>query len=309
MSFYYSTQAELRSCLERLSGFKVAVQYSPELAIISYLDHGMAQNLERAGMTLVSSAGLIQRTESLLDQEMIQSHEAAAGHLYGIVKTVWERICVDFPAKTLNEGDVQSWIVKEFSGRGLETDHPPIVAAGVHSGNPHYAPENGGAPLKKGEVLQLDLWAKKPGGIYADISWVGVLADEVPPEVARVFSAVASARDGCIDFINSRLSRNRQVEGREVDIHARRILEEHGYGGFIQHRTGHSIDTASHGAGVNLDASEFPDPRKLIEGACFSVEPGIYLDAFGVRTEINAYIQNKKAVVSGGEPQQQILTL
>ena len=183
------------------------------------------------------------------------------------------------------------------------------MAAGTNSANPHYAPVNGGAKLKKNEILQLDLWAKQRDGIFADISWVGILAQNPPPEIERVFSVLATARDGALSFINSRLSEKLTVEGREVDTHVRNIIETNGYGRYLEHRTGHSIDQQSHGSGVNLDAIEFPDSRRLLEGSCFSIEPGIYLEAFGLRTEINAYVENGKAIISGGEPQMQLLTI
>lgn len=308
-SFVYASQYELRSCLKRYSGLKVAVQYSQDLAIISYLDHGTALNLKQAGVSLASSATLVQRIESLFDKAMIASHETAARHLYEIVDVVWTRIKTDFSQTELREGDVQSWILDEFTERGLETDHPPIVAAGAHSADPHYAPQDGGAPLKRSEVLQLDLWAKVPGSVFADISWVGFLDTNVPPEIDEAFSAIVSARDGSIDLINSKLAEHRQVTGKEVDLHARRIIEEHGFARFIKHRTGHSIDTECHGSGVNLDSVEFPDSRRLLEGSCFSVEPGVYLSSFGLRTEIDAYISDGKAVVSGNKPQSRILTL
>lgn len=269
----------------------------------------MAVNLEHAGINLVSSARLIQRLMSLLDGPGIRSHKEAADHLYSIVETVWRRIGDSFATAALREGDVQQWILDEFKRRGLITDHPPIVAAGLHSADPHYATVEGGKYLEKGEVLQLDMWAKLPEGIFADISWVGVLAAEAPPDVEKAFRTLVCARDGCVDFINSRLSAGIPTEGREVDAWARDIIGKQGYARFVKHRTGHSIDTQCHGSGVNLDSIEFPDSRALLEGSCFSVEPGIYTDTFGLRTEINVYIKDGRAVISGGEPQNRILTL
>jgi Xaa-Pro dipeptidase len=308
-AFIYSSQKELITCLARISGKKVAVQYSKDLAIISYLDYGMAENLKDAGITLVSSATLLQRLQSTLDEKMISSHETAANHLYEIVKIVWDRVRATFPSSSLTEGEVQRWILNEFEERGLETDHPPVTASGVHSADPHYAPVGEGALLEKEEVLQLDMWAKLPGGIFADISWVGYLGEKAPPEVEAVFAALVSARDGCVELINSRLSKKCSVEGKEVDTHARGIIESRGYGRFLMHRTGHSIDTRCHGSGVNLDAVEFPDSRFLLEGSCFSIEPGIYTPTFGLRTEIDVYISAGVPVVSGAKPQHRVLTL
>ncbi len=204
---------------------------------------------------------------------------------------------------------MQKWILDEFDSRGLEADHPPIVGAGSHSADPHYSPVSGGERLQKDHVLQLDLWAKQPDGIYADISWVGFLGTKVPAQVQRAFDVLVAARDGCVDFINSKFAEHLPVKGGEVDAVARGIIEENGYGRYLRHRTGHSIDTESHGSGVNLDSVEFPDSRMLLEGSCFSVEPGVYMDTFGLRTEINVYISAGRAVVSGGKPQTRILTL
>ena len=308
-AFIYSSQKELNICLARISGKRIAVQYSKDLAIISYLDHGMAENLKDAGASLVSSATLIGRLQSTLDERMIASHEAAANHLYEIVPIVWDRIRGTFPSASLTEGEVRRWILDEFDKRGLETDHPPVTASGAHSADPHYSPTEGGTPLEKDEVLQLDLWAKLPGGIFADISWVGYLGKKAPREVEAVFAALVSARDGCVAFINSRLSNGGTIEGREVDAYARDIIETRGYGRFLKHRTGHSIDTRCHGSGVNLDSAEFPDSRLLLEGSCFSIEPGIYTETFGLRTEIDVYISEGKPVVSGAKPQDRVLTL
>lgn len=308
-AYLYSSQAELKTCLARFSGREVAVQYSTDLAIISFLDHGTAENLKAAGITLVSSGTLIQRLESTLNPEMVESHEAAADHLYEIVAVAWDRIKTSFPTGSLTEGEVQKWILDEFDRRGLLTDHPPIVAAGVHTADPHYAPVGKGAPLIENQLLQLDMWAKSPGGIFADISWVGFLGEDVPGDAEDIFDTLISTRDGCVEFINSRLSGKESIEGREVDARAREIISSRGYDRYIKHRTGHSIDTECHGSGVNLDSIEFPDSRLLIEGSCFSIEPGIYTDTIGLRTEIDVYISDGKPVVSGGEPQARILTL
>lgn len=309
---YYSSGAELDTLLRAAGIGRIAVQYSRNLPIISYLDHGTALRLEALGFTLVSSAGLIQRTVGLLSDAGIAAHERAAGHLYAIVTIVWKRLQEAARAgtlTTLTEGDLQQWILKEFDVRSLETDAPPIVAAGVHSADPHYSPIGKGKRLEPGEVLQLDLWAKESGGsgIYADISWVGVLSDTVPPEVERAFDAVRSARDEAVRFILDGLSMDRPVMGKEVDLAARARLTAAGYEPYLRHRTGHGIDTEPHGSGVNLDGIEFPDERLLLDGSCFSVEPGVYLPEFGLRTEINVYIRNRNAVVSGGTPQQSLL--
>jgi Xaa-Pro aminopeptidase len=201
----------------------------------------------------------------------------------------------------------------EFERRLLITDHPPLAAAGVHSANPHYDFSGPGALIAGGDIVQLDLWAreKTPGAIYADISWVGFFGKRPPPEAERAFADLVRVRDSIRDFIEgeleSRGKQGRELSGAEADQAARAMLTELGYGGALKHRTGHGIDTECHGSGVNIDGVEFPDPRPILEGSCFSLEPGIYFAGFGLRTEINVYVQKRKPVISGKKPQYRLL--
>jgi Xaa-Pro aminopeptidase len=158
-------------------------------------------------------------------------------------------------------------------------------------------------------VLQLDLWAKEnvPGSIYADISWVGVLDTVVSQIAETVFRTVVEARELAVRFIGQSLAGGTSVSGQEVDREVRSFIERSGYGANLRHRTGHGIDQEVHGFGVNLDSVEFPDSRLLLEGSCFSVEPGLYLDEFGMRSEVDVYISGGKPVVSGKKPQSELL--
>jgi Xaa-Pro aminopeptidase len=246
-----------------------------------------------------------------LDAEGIASHCRTAVHLYEIVEETWSQVCVAIQSGgTLTEGQVQSWMVEQFRQRELATNHPPIVACGPHAGDPHYAPEGGGSPLVPGTVLLLDLWAKEAGpeSIFADITWTGVLDTQIPPPVQAAFETVRDARDHGLAYIRDRLAAGEAVEGCAVDVQVREVLRSRGFGDHLRHRTGHGIDTDDHGSGVNLDCVEFPDHRLLLEGSCFSIEPGVYLPEFGIRSEIDVYIQNGEAVVSGKAPQRSLLT-
>jgi Xaa-Pro aminopeptidase len=298
-----------------------AAQFSPDLPAISFLDHGQALLLEECGFELCSSVDLIQLFLGVLDEEGIRSHEQAADKLYLIVDKIWQRIqremCRDEAITVaVTEGQVQDWILALFDQMGLISDSPPLVAAGPNSADPHYSPpqssassgETRGAVLKRGHVLQLDLWARedRANSIYADISWVGILDTHVPEECGAVFDVLCQARNLAVAFIEERWGE--PLKGQDVDRAVRRFLKECGYGAYLKHRTGHGIDTQVHGFGVNLDDVEFPDSRKLLEGSCFSVEPGLYLTEFGMRTEIDVYVRNGRPVVSGGTPQNELLT-
>lgn len=312
---YASRSQFLRHLRDMAAGLQqVAAHFSPELPAISFLDHGTASLLQDCGFSLHSASSLIQRVLGGLDQAGIDSHRRAAEHLYNIVAAVWERIGKEMrSAGTVWETTVQGWILGMFEELGLITDSAPIVAVGPHSGDPHYSPATGdsehGAPLQYGQVLQLDLWAKEraAGAIYADISWVGFLDSRIPQQIETVFNTVVEAREQAFNFIDQSLAAGTAVSGAQVDREVRRLIEDRGYGANLRHRTGHGIDEEVHGFGVNLDSVEFPDPRSLLEGSCFSIEPGLYLDDFGMRTEIDVYIAGGRPVISGKKPQFQLL--
>lgn len=303
----YQSRVEFIAALRGLAGARWGAHISDTLPAISLLDAGLAHTFEAAGLGLCSAAGLVQRFKGLLDTEGIASHERAAQHLYDMVALAWERVR---DAHTLHqplcEGDIRGLFLDEMHRRGLISDHSPIVGAGVNSGNPHYDFSGAGATFVEGDVIQFDLWAKEaaPAAIYADISWVGIFAREVPPRVEQVFTDLVSAREGAYRFIAER----RALSGADVDRKMRELLINMGYASALRHRTGHGIDTEVHGSGVNMDSVEFPDSRPLLEGSCFSLEPGLYFAEFGLRTEIDVYIENGKPVVSGKDRQFNILT-
>jgi Xaa-Pro aminopeptidase len=304
---FYQSREELLALLAPLAGKRWGCHFSPHITAVSYLDAGTAAMLREAGLTLVPAEGLLQRFKGLLDAEGAASHERAAGHLYEIVDRAWEAARRTFAGGApLYEGDLRRLMLDEFAKRGLATDHPPIVAAGKNSANPHYdSGADRGAVIMENDVVQFDLWAKEtqPGAVYADIAWVGVYGTSAPPAITGAFANVVQAREGAYQFIKDELAAGRRPEGAGVDRKAREILARLGCAGAIRHRTGHGIDTEVHGSGVNIDSVEFPDARLLLDGSCFSLEPGIYFTGFGMRTEIDVYIQDGAPRISGGDRQ------
>jgi Xaa-Pro dipeptidase len=311
----YGDRTSFKDLLKKYAqkGPEVALNYSPSFPQASFIDHGTVLLLTAMGFKAHPSHNLIPKVLSSLSQAQLRLHERAAGALYRIVAEIWRRVREGFSSKSvlLYEGDVHAWVVELFKAHGLTTDSALIIGTGRHTALPHYMPSGKGARLTAGDLLQIDIWGKldSEGGIYADISWVGVLSRTVPPAFGRVFDTLVRARDAAVDHIRQCLKNNARVSGAAVDGVADGILRQAGFGGNIKHRTGHSIDTEVHGAGVNIDAGEFPDTRLLCEGSCFSIEPGLYFRDFGMRTEIDVYIHNNNAVISGGTPQTAILTL
>jgi Xaa-Pro aminopeptidase len=303
----YHGREELLGALRILGGKRWGAHISDTLPVVSYLDRGTAAMLDSAGLDLASAAGLIQRFKGLLDDEGVASLERAAVVLYETVDLTWETARKAYRDKTpLCEGNLLQVMTAAMESRGLVTDHPPIIAAGANAGNPHYAVAGAGAPVREGDVVQFDLWAKEQGprAIYADISWIGVFAPGPAPEHEKAFKDLIAVREGVYDYIASAISAGRFVSGAMADARARDALTGLGYGPAIKHRTGHGIDTQCHGSGVNIDCWEFPDHRPILEGSCFSLEPGIYFPGFGMRTEIDVYIQAGRAVISQGNRRQ-----
>ena len=309
---FYVSRRELAAILKSLAGKSWGVQVSENLPAISYLDAGTAAFFRKAGLKLVSAAGLIQRSKALLDEKAIASHERSSVQLYGIVDEAWKKVKSAYHSrKPVWEGDLRSFILSEIKHRGLYADHEPIVAAGPNAGNPHYDFSGRGAKIRGGDVIQFDLWAKEKNdkAIYADISWAGFFGTDIPPLIEKNFSDLVSAREGALAFIEDEFRQGSRPSGAMVDRKARDILIKKGYRENLKHRTGHGIDTEVHGSGVNIDSVEFPDERLLLDGSCFSLEPGIYFKDRGFRTEIDVYISRGKPVVSGKSRKRQFTLL
>jgi Xaa-Pro aminopeptidase len=123
-----------------------------------------------------------------------------------------------------------------------------------------------------------------------------------------VFAAVAGARDAAVSLVQERARAGQDVRGFEADRAARQVLVDAGFGACIAHRTGHNLGESVHGKGAHLDDTETHDERRLVPGTGFTVEPGLYLGDFGVRSEINVYRDHHEAVVTGAR-QEAIVSL
>ena len=303
----YGSLDELNKNLLRLIGRarRVAMQYSPRNAIpyVSLVDAGTVEMVRAQGCAVVSSADLVQRFEACWSPEQFQSHLEAGQVIDRLVQEAFAHAAAQIRAKaTLTEYELQQWILKKFGANSVITEEPPIVAVGPHSGDPHYEPNPAkSAPIREGDLLLLDVWGKltRPGSVYYDITWVGYLGATIPGKYERIFDHVREARDRAIAFIQQELSKGRAVKGWQVDRVARDVITEAGYGKYFVHRTGHSIGQEVHGNGANMDSLETHDSRSILPHSCFSIEPGIYLKEFGIRSEVNVYIDGREARVTG----------
>jgi len=284
---------------------RLAMEYSPNGAIpyLSRLDAGTAELIRARGFEIVSPGDLVQRFEAAWTPAQLDTHMRASAALYRIKDRAFERARRALQdGERLTEFDLQQQMVRWFGEEGLVSDSAPDVAFGANAGNPHYLPSSAQtAVIGSDQVLLLDLWGKTKdaGAVFADITWVGFTGSRVPDETARAFDAIVRARDAAVALVEEAAMTGRELHGWEVDRAARGVLEQSGYRDHILHRTGHSLGESVHGNGVHLDDYETHDDRRILPGTGFTVEPGLYFDSFGVRTEINVFRRERDAIVSG----------
>ena len=312
----YASREQLDAALTKVLGgrSRIAMEYSPGCAIpyLSRVDAGTAEAIRQRGVEIVSSGDLVQRFESCWTAQQLASHERASDALHRIKDRAFATARAALRNRMLlTEYDLQQQMVKWFENEGLTSDSPPVVAAGANAGNPHYLPtaERSSAILAE-QILLLDLWGKfaTPGAVFADITWVGFTGDDVPQGPSDAFRAVLAARDAAVSCVEDAARSGHDLRGWEVDRVATAVLETAGFGEHILHRTGHSLGTQVHGNGAHLDDYETHDDRRLLPGAGFTIEPGLYFETFGVRTEINMFRAERDARVTGPR-QTAIITL
>jgi Xaa-Pro dipeptidase len=312
----YSGWEELHKSLAKLlSGARtIAMQYSPDnnIPYIGLVDAGTVESIRKLKKKVVSSADLVQKFEAAWSDAQLDAHLEAGKRIDRICRESFARAAKFVrEGKPLKENELQAWILEQFREARLVTAEPPIVAVQPNNGNPHYEPHAATAlPIRAGDLLLLDMWAKldAPDSVYYDITWVGYLGERVPDSYATIFKIVRQARDKAVEFVKESVARGREIRGWEVDRVARETIRKAGYAKSFVHRTGHSIGREVHGNGANMDSLETRDDRKIIPGTCFSIEPGIYLPEFGIRSEVNVYVGEREARVTGAV-QTEILAL
>jgi len=312
----YSSWTEQREHLRKMleGKHRVAMQYSPlnDIPYIGLVDAGTVELVRSFGVEVVSSADLVQMFEARWSDAALASHLEAGKAVHAAINGAFAAIRASVRAgKILSEYDVQQEMMRIFAANGVTTDEPPIVAVNANAANPHYDPTRDSAlPIREGDFVLLDVWAKqsKPGAVYFDVTWTGFVGERVPSRYAEIFSIVREARDAAIALAKDAMQKGNPLYGYQVDDAARAVIQRAGYGDQFVHRTGHSIGEDVHGNGANMDNLETHDSRRVVPGTCFSIEPGIYLDDFGVRSEVNVYVEEHDARVTG-EAQQEIVPI
>lgn len=306
----YSTWQEMEAAVEKMlsRSYTVLMEYSRRGALpyLSKVDAGTADIVREFGVEIKSSANVLSHFVGIWSNEQVKLHLEAARALEEIVNEALSYAQESLSSgKVLNECELQAFLIEGLEKRDLETEHPPIVAVGPHAADPHYSPnEKQALELKLGQVLLIDIWAKKiaPHSVYADITRMAHLG--APSERAQqVFKVVREAQKQALSLVRERFGKGEKIEGWEVDELCRSYITQEGFGEYFTHRTGHNIDQQDHGPGAHLDNFETQDVRALLPKTCFSIEPGIYLPGeLGVRLECDVYIHDEgQVIVTGGE--------
>jgi Xaa-Pro aminopeptidase len=289
------------------------MQYSPNCAIpyVSLVDAGTIELVRSNRIEVISSADLVQQFEAVWTDAQFSLHMEAGRLVDGIRHEAFELIgCRLHAHQPVTEYEVQQFIRERFRDLQLTTDHGPVVAVNRNASNPHYEPTRDlCSHIQGGDVVLVDLWAKRevPDAVYYDITWTGFCGDLAPEPVQKVFQSVKAARERASDFAIEKAKRSEPFRGFEVDDAARELIVQQGYGEYFFHRTGHSLGTEVHGTGANMDNLESHDDRQVLPNSCFTVEPGIYLPEFGIRSEVNIFVQTDTARVTGEQQQSLIL--
>ncbi|CUI17337.1 hypothetical protein PNK_1730 [Candidatus Protochlamydia naegleriophila] len=318
VKWLYKSWQELEKLLFSITveNAKIAMEYSPynALPIISKVDAGTIELMRKNGAEVVSSANLLQRYTSVWSESQLQGHLAAADVLNEIVDRTWAFIELSLQKQhSIDEYQVQQFMLDLMHQNKCVTADPPTCAVNAHSADPHYGPtKDHSSRIHPGDFILLDLWCKQyvQGSVYADITRVGVAAQQATPHQIEIFNHVKAARDRATFFIKENYEKGRPIQGWEVDQTCRDVIIEAGYGDYFIHRTGHNIGEDVHGPGANLDNLETHDFRELIPGTCFSVEPGIYLpQQFGVRLEYDIYLHPAGRIEITGGIQEELVCL
>jgi Xaa-Pro dipeptidase len=282
----------------------IAMQYSPNNLVftVSLVDAGTMELVRGLGKNVVSAADLIAQFEATWTDEQIQTHFAARDAVDSITTAAFAEIGRRVRNGGTTEHAMQQWLLEAFQRENLVTDDPPVVAVNANSGNPHYEPHaENSAAIREGDFVLLDIWGKKntPGAVYYDITWTGYVGKAPSDKQREVFQIVRDARDAGVKTVLEAIDAGQRIAGWQVDRATRDHIKKAGYGDYFIHRTGHSIGTDVHSNGANMDDLEIHDERQILPNSCFSIEPGVYLPEFGVRSEVNVLVRPNRAEVTG----------
>jgi Xaa-Pro aminopeptidase len=310
----YSSWQELQQNLRTIvtSYRNVAMQYSPQNLVpyVGLVDAGTVELVREFGTNIMSSGDLISQFEAVLTDEQIASHFKARDAVDRITADAFKEIGRRVRNGGTNEFEMSQWILEAFRRENLLSENTPIVAVNAHTGDPHYEPRaDRSEKMREGDFVLLDIWAKTkdPDACFYDITWTGFIGQSPSQHHREIFDIVRDARKIGCETVQNAFAEHRKIAGWAVDEVTRDFIREKGYGDYFIHRTGHNISASLHGNGANIDNLETKDEREVLPNTCFSIEPGIYLPEFGVRSEVNVITRPGKAEITGRQQEELVL--
>jgi Xaa-Pro aminopeptidase len=317
-SIVYLKWQELEAAIETVvkNHPQIAMEYSARNAnpYISRVDAGTVELVRSFGAEVVSSGDLISMFESTLTDDQWQSHLDASVLTDAAFAKAWKFIADRVRKQgSVQESAVCDLIMDHFESNNMTTYHPPIVGVNGNGGNPHYETGTGDeTSIREGDFVLIDLWAKlkTPGAVYSDLTRTGFVGTSVPEKFTSVFNIVAAGRDAGIACVRRAFASGEILQGWQVDDAVRNVIAEAGYRNEFCHRTGHNMAQETHGNGTHIDNLETHETRRILPRTLFTIEPGIYLPEFGVRSEVDIYIHaDGRVEVTGGEIQTEVMAI
>jgi Xaa-Pro dipeptidase len=309
-SSWQELQRELHALVKPYA--KVAMQYSPQNQIpyVGLVDAGTVELVRSFDVNVVSSGDLVSQFEAVLSEEQIASHFKARDAIDRITAEAFKTIGERVRNGGTHEFEMAQWIMEAFAREELVSEDTPIVAVNSHSGDPHFEPRADRSDrMYEGDLVLLDIWAKTKdrNAVWYDITWTGFIGKAPSDKQREVFSIVRDARKLGARTVETAFTEGRKIEGCAVDEVVRDFIRGKGYGDYFIHRTGHNISASLHGNGAHIDNFETKDEREILPNTCFSIEPGVYLTEFGIRSEVNVMTRPGKAEVTGREQEELVL--
>ena len=169
------------------------------------------------------------------------------------------------------------------NGSDSELPFSPIVASGINAANPHHFPSD--KEFQYGELIIID-WGANFEGYFSDITRTFALGSEIDDELLRAYEAVKQANE------SARIKAKIGVQAGMVDVAARKIIDDLGFGKLFTHRTGHGLGLEIHEEPYIKPGNDFI----LEKGMTFTIEPGIYIPNLGgIRIEDDIHLEESGA--------------
>ena len=307
----YRTWRDLETQLKLLlrGRRRIAMEHAPRLPALSRVDGGTIDLVRGAGAQIVSSGDLVTTLRARWSEAQLAAHRAAAAALAAVKDDAFTAIAHGLGRVT--EYDIAKRAEKALADRGFECTEPPVVAAGLHTADPGFAPTpERSERIARGDLVLFSAAARQKrvhDAVYADLTWVGFVGERVPDEVAHLYAIARDARAAVVALVGERWKKKQPVRGYELDDVARAVAARAGFGDRVLRPTGHSLDTHRFGDGPAFDDAITRDDRQLLPRTGYVVEPGLYVaGAFGVRVAVDLFLGPDGVQTTPSSPQQEI---